>query len=159
MCIVACGLALAGAQARAGAKEDTERAEASFRSGDLIAAMALLRKAADEGHAPAQARLADLLDAAEQDVEAVALYRKAAEQGDPAGEYGLGRMFANGEGLARDPTQALLWIRKAADRDHVPAIESLARAYRSGDLGLSRDPQEAARLEARARAARAKVAR
>lgn len=150
---------VAGGQAWAGPKEDTERAEASFRSGDLIGAMTLLRKAADQGHAPAQARLADLLDAAEQDAEAVALYRKAAEQGEPAGEYGLGRMFANGDGLARDPTQALLWFRKAADRDHAPAIEALARAHRSGDLGLARDLQEAARLEARAKAARAKEAR
>ncbi len=150
-------LALAGA-AWAGPKEDTEQAEQAFRSGDLIVAMTLLRKAADLGHAPAQARLADLLDAAEQDAEAVALYRKAAEQGDPAGEYGLGRMLAQGEGVARDVAQALQWYRKAVAREHVPALEALSRAYRSGDLGLTRDAQEAARLEARARALRAERA-
>ena len=138
----------------AGPREDTERAELSFRSGDLITAMALLRRAADEGHAPAQARLADLLDAAEQDAEAVALYRKAAEQGDAAGEYGLSRMLANGEGVARDPVQALALLRRAAERNHAPALDGLARATRAGDLGLARDPAEAARLEARARLVR-----
>ncbi len=145
--------------AHADPKQDTERAEASFRDGDLITAMALLRKAADQGYAPAQSRLADLLDAAEQDVEAVALYRRAAEQGDPAGEYGLSRMFASGEGTARDAQQALMWLRKAVGRGYAPAVEALARAHRAGALGLPRDPQEAARLEAQAKSLRAQVTR
>jgi len=150
-----CALACAGAApARADPREDTERAETSLRNGDLITAMALLRKAADAGHAPAQARLADLLDVAEQDAQAVALYRKAAEQGHPAGEFGLGRMLAQGEGVARDVPTGLQWIQRAAARDHAPAIEWLARAHRSGDLGLRRDAQEAARLEERAKALR-----
>ena len=140
-------------------KQDTERAESAYRSGDLITAMALLRKAADQGYAPAQARLADLLDTAEQDAEAVALYRKAAEQGDPSGEYGLSRMLVNGEGVARDLPQALALLRKAAAKDHPPAIEALARAYRAGSLGLQRDLQEAAQLEARAKALRAQASR
>lgn len=145
--------------ARADAKQDTERAEVSYRNGDLITAMALLRKASDQGYAPAQARLADLLDAAEQDAEAVALYRKAAEQGDPAGEYGLSRMLISGEGVARDPQQALALLRKAAAKGHAPAVDALARAYRSGSLGLPRDLQEAAQLEARAKALRAQESR
>jgi TPR repeat protein len=153
-----CSLALACGTALAGAKEDTDRAEQAFRSGDLITAMTLLRKAADEGHAPAQARLADLLDAAEQDSEAVALYRKAAEQGEPAGQFGLGRMLARGEGVARDVAQGLQWMRRAAEAQHVPAIEALARAYRSADLGLARNLAEAERLEAEAKALRAQRA-
>ena len=156
-----CGwvLVLCAAAAQADPQQDTERAEASFRSGDLITAMAMLRKAADQGYAPAQARLADLLDAAEQDAEAVALYRKAAEQGDPAGEYGLSRMMVSGEGVARDPQQALALLRKAVARLYAPAIEALARAHRAGSMGLPRDPQEAARLEAQAKSLRAQVSR
>lgn len=145
-------LLLAAGPAAAGPREDTERAEAAFRSGDLITAMALLRRAADEGHAPAQARLADLLDAAEQDAEAVALYRRAAEQGDAAGETGLARMLANGEGVTRDVTQALELLRRAAAREHAPALDALSRAYRTGTLGLPQDLAEAQRLEARVRA-------
>jgi TPR repeat protein len=138
----------------AGPVEDTERAEQSLRNGDLITAITLLRKAVDLGHAPAQARLADLLDVAEQDAQAVELYRQAAQQGNAAGEFGLGRMLAQGEGVERDVKQGLSWIQRAADKDHAPAIEWLARAYRAGDLGLSRDPQQAARLEERARTLR-----
>lgn len=152
-------LVLGAALAHADPKQDTERAEASFRSGDLITAMTLLRKAADQGYAPAQSRLADLLDAAEQDAEAVALYRKAAEQGDAAGEYGLSRMMVSGEGMTRDPQQALALLRKAVERAHVPAVEALARAYRAGSMGLPRDLQEAARLEAQARSLRTQAPR
>jgi TPR repeat protein len=151
---VLCALSLAPSTAGAAPQDDTDRAEQSLRDGDLITAMALLRKAADLGHAPAQARLADLLDVAEQDAQAVALYRKAAEQGHAAGEFGLGRMLAQGEGVARDPAQALQWIQRAAAQNHVPAIEWVARAHRSGELGLPRDAQEAARLEARAKSLR-----
>lgn len=151
---VLCIAVFAGGMAFAGASEDTALAEQALRRGDLIAAMSLLRKAADEGHAPAQSRLADLLDAAEQDAEAVALYRKAAEQGEPAGQYGYGRMLARGEGVTRDVAQGLQWIRRAADARHAPALEALARAHRSGDLGLARDAAEAQRLEQLARSMR-----
>jgi TPR repeat protein len=153
-------MVLAGTIARADPKEQTTRAEAAFRAGDLVTAMALLKQAADAGYAPAQARLGDMLDAAEQDAEAVALYRKAADQGDPAGAYGLGRMFAQGEGgVPRDAAQALSLYRKAAEKNHWPAIEALARAYRTGGLGLARDLAEAGRLDQRAKELRETAAK
>lgn len=135
-------------------RELTARAEAAFQTGDLIVAMGLFRRAADAGHAPAQARLADLLDAAEQDEEAVAWYRLAAAQNDADGEFGLGRMLAHGEGVKRDVDEALKWYRRAVQKNHVRAIEALARATRSGDLGLARNPAEANRLEQHAQALR-----
>lgn len=149
-------LVVNGAWAQAGSdlRELTSRGEAAFQTGDLIVAMGMFRRAADAGHAPAQARLADLLDAAEQDVEAVDWYRKAAEQNDADGEFGLGRMLANGEGVKRDVNQALKWYRRAVEKNHVRAIEALARATRSGDLGLVRNLTEADRLEQRALALR-----
>lgn len=141
-------------QAYANPREDTLQAEASLRGGDVPTAMALLRKASDQGHPAAQARLADLLHAAEFDKEAVALYRKAAEQGDPAGEFGLGRMYANGTGVARDTALALDWYRKAEKQNHAPALDALARAHRAGDLGLVRNLEQAEAFETRARSAR-----
>ncbi|WP_310732352.1 tetratricopeptide repeat protein [Ideonella sp. A 288] len=147
-------LACNGAMAQIDAKALTERAEAAFRTGDLIVAMGLLRQAADAGHGPAQSRLADMLDAAEQDAEAVVWYRKAAAQNDAHGEYGLGRMLAHGEGVARDPVEAVRWYRLAAEKNHVFAIEALARAHRSGDLGIERNLAEADRLEQRAKTLR-----
>lgn len=142
---------LAVSTVHADAKEDTARAETAIRTGDLIVAMGLLRQAVKTGYAPAQARLADLLDAAEQDAEAVALYRLAAAQNDPAGETGLARMLAQGDGVARDIVQALTLYRRAADKNHAPALDALARAHRAGELGLPRDLVEAARLEQRAK--------
>lgn len=140
--------------AHADPREDTLQAEASLRGGDVPTAMALLRKASDQGHPAAQARLADLLHAAEFDKEAVALYRKAADQGDAAGEFGLGRMYADGAGVARDTALALEWYRKAEKQNHAPALDALARAHRAGDLGLVRNLDAASAFEARARSSR-----
>ena len=148
-CIV-CAAVLGGlaVAAEAGPAEDLRQAETSMREGDVFTAMALLRKAADENHPGAQARLADLLHAAEFDGEALVLYRKAAEQGNAAGEFGLGRMYADGSGVPRDPALALEWYRKAEKQNHAPALDALARAYRSGDLGLAKDAQRASALDA-----------
>jgi TPR repeat protein len=149
---LALSVALAcGTAAAAEPKEQTARAEAAFRSGDLVTAMSLLKAASDAGHPPAQARLADLLVAAEQYTEAAELYHKAADQGEPGGIYGLGRMSADGLGVARDPAKALALYRTAAEKNHWPAIDALARAYRSGDLGLAKDLAEADRMDRRAK--------
>jgi uncharacterized protein len=129
-------------------------AETELRRGDVSQAMAVLRQAANRGHSGAQARLADLLRAAEFNQEALALYRQSAAQGDPAGEFGLGRMYADGLGVPRDAAQALAWYRRAEQQQHAPALDALARAYRSGDLGLPRDLAAAAELDARAALAR-----
>lgn len=139
------------AAAVASPDEDVQRAEASLRGGDVFAAISQLRKAADRNNGLAQARLADLLRAAEFDQEALILYRKAAQQGEAAGEFGLGKMYADGVGVPRDAALALEWYRKAEARNHAPALDALARAHRTGDLGLTRDPELAARLDARAR--------
>ena len=61
----------------------------------------------------------------------------AAFQSDAAGAYGLGRMYANGDGIKRDNGQALYWIKLAAGKDDLNAIKSLEAAYRTGaDSGL-----------------------
>lgn len=119
--------ALAASAALAAPEDDFRAGQAAYASGDVIGAMAALRRAADAGHAPAQALLAEILDRAEFNEEAVALYRKAAEQGNAAGEFGLGSMYLAGEGVQRDRSQALFWLRRAAERDHADAIVSLAQ--------------------------------
>jgi len=112
--------------------------------------MSLLRKASDANHPLAQARLADLLHAAEFDTEAPALYQRSAQQGEAAGEFGLGVMYANGAGVKRDAAVALAWYRKAEQKNYGPAFDALARAYRTGDLGLAKDLAKAAELDAKA---------
>ena len=157
--IARCVLSLAafcafGARVEAGPADDVREAQASLRTGDVFASMSLLRKAADQNHAPAQAGLADLLHAAEFDQEALVLYRQAASQGDAAGEFGLGRMYADGAGVPRDPVLALEWYRKAEKQNHAPTLDALARAYRTGDLGLAKDLEQANALDARVRTIR-----
>lgn len=136
--------------AHAGVVEDTAAAERAYRTNDLVGAMTLFRRAADAGFAPAQARLGDILDAAEEDAAAVAYYRKAALQGDAAGQYGLGSMFDKGEGVARDAVEALGWYRLAAEQDYLPAVQAIAWAYLSGTPAVAADASEAKRWGERA---------
>jgi TPR repeat protein len=137
----------------AAADDDYREGLKYYRGGDVTTAMARLRKASDAGHAPAQVLLADILDQAEMNEEAVNYYRKAAEQGNADGEFGLGNMYAGGEGVKRDPAEARKWILRAADKNHARAITTLAQAYIGGGLGLDareRDGEQARRWVTRA---------
>jgi len=120
----------------AGPEDDFRAGSEAYRAGDVARAMGLLRTSADAGHAPSQSLLAYILDNAGFNDEAVAYYRKAAAQGDPEGEFGLGSMYAAGEGVRRDPAEARKWITRAAERGHTPAIRLLALAYIKGELGV-----------------------
>lgn len=127
------------------APEDDFRAGSrAFYTGDVVQAMALLRKSADTGHAPSQSLLAYVLDKAEFNDEAIAYYRKAAAQGDAEGEFGLGSMYAAGEGVKRDPAEARKWITRAAERGHATAINALAQAYIKGELGIDANQRNGA---------------
>ena len=130
-------LALHMTLAWTGPADDFRAGSQAFRSGDIVQAMALLKKSADMGHAPAQALLGDILDQSEFNEEALAYYRKAAQQGNADGEFGVGSMYAAGEGVARDPAEALKWFTRAAEKDHVLATKVLAQAYMKGELGLT----------------------
>ena len=81
-------------------------------------------------------------------------FRKAADQGDAAGEFGLGRMYATGESVKKDTEKAVNWIRRAAEKDYLPAVDVMAQAYRIGDLGLAIDVQQSQFWETRARTLR-----
>ena len=119
------------------APEDDFRAGSrAFHTGDVVQAMSLLKKSADAGHAPSQSLLAYILDKAEFNDEAIVYYRKAAAQGDAEGEFGLGSMYAGGEGVKRDPAEARIWVTRAAEKGHATAINALAQAYINGGLGI-----------------------
>lgn len=118
-------------------EDDYRAGSAAYRGGDVVQAMALLKKSADAGHAQSQSLLAYILNQAEFNDEAVAYYRKAAAQGDPDGEFGLGSLYAAGEGVKRDPAEARRWIERAAEKGHAAAINSLAQAYIGGELGIT----------------------
>ena len=139
-----------GGHAWAGPNEDYQTGAKAYREGDLIGAMAPLRRSADAGHAGAQALLGYILDKAEFDEEAVAYFRKSAAQGHADGQYGLGAMYAAGEGVTKDAAEARRLITLAADQGHQLATNTLAQAYLSGNLGIGdaerKSPEALARL-------------
>lgn len=130
----------------AGSEEDYAAGLLSYQRSDFTTAIPALRKAADAGHAKAQALLASILDVADQDEEAVFYYRKAAAAGDLDGVFGLGTMLATGEGVTKNVEEARRLYLQAAEGGHKYAIAALAEAYIRGGLGITdaqRQSQEA----------------
>jgi len=121
----------------------------AYDRGDLMAAMSHYGKAADAGSALAQARLAWIHDLSEDNAAAVEWYRASAEQGHPDGQYGLGEMYAKGEGVEKNPNEALLWFTRAAENGHAQAQRVLISAYENGLLGLTADPVKVAMLQSK----------
>lgn len=150
---LASGLVLFAGPLFAAAEEDYQAGLKSYRSGDIVGAMAPLRQASLDGHAKAQALLAEILDRTDFDDDAIALYRKSAEQGDLDGMFGLGVMTVSGEGTKKDLLGGRAWILKAAESGHVQAVNAIAQGYLKGDLGYTeadRDTPEALRWVKRA---------
>lgn len=136
MLIVGTLAAIAFGPALAGPEDDFAAGMISYRRADFASAIPVLRKAADAGHAQAQAVLASILDAADQDEEAVAYYRKSAAAGNLDGIFGLGTMLATGEGVAKDINEARRLYLRAAEAGHKLAIAAVAEGYIRGDLGI-----------------------
>ncbi len=76
--------------------------------------------------------------------EGIATWRAAAEQGDVVAQYLLGLAYDTGEGVERDPREAMRWYRKAAEQGDAEAQYNLGLAYDIGE-GVERDPREAMR--------------
>lgn len=134
---LASGLVLFSASLFAAAEDDYQAGLKSYRNGDIVGAMSPLRQASLEGHAKAQALLAEILDRTDFDEDAIALYRKSAAQGDLDGMFGLGVMIVSGEGTKKDLPTGRAWILKAAEAGHVLAINAIAQGYLKGELGFT----------------------
>jgi uncharacterized protein len=122
--------------ARAGPAEDYAEGARQYAAGDLIAAMPLLRRAADAGDPAAQAAMGEILDRADSGAEAIEYYRKSAAQGYADGQFGYGSMIAAGQFAPKDLGEARKWIVLAAEQGHKLAISELAFAYINGGLGI-----------------------
>jgi TPR repeat protein len=73
--------------------------------------------------------------------ELSALEQKAAS-GDAAAQCGLGLIYADGQGVPPDDTQAAFWFRKAAEQGDAAAQDMLASSYHSG-VGVTKDETQA----------------
>lgn len=156
--IAAAAFFILPAVSAAGPEEDYQKGfELYDKKADVISAMKHLKKAADAGHARAQALLGYLYDYSEMDDEAVKMYEKAAAQGSAAGEYGLGTMYAKGEGVERDERRAFELIKSAAEKGHPAAVMKMVSVYENGELGQAPDPEKSARWRSKHEAIQEKL--
>lgn len=110
-------------------EEDFAAADKADKEDDMITAGRLYRRAADGGHAEAQARIGIILYRGSANERALEYYRKSAAQGNANGQYGVGIMYQGGEGgVKQDFDEARKWFALAAQQGHVPSIQKLAEA-------------------------------
>jgi len=67
---------------------------------------------------------------------------KDARIGDPAAQYDVALMYANGVGVGKSVAQAFTWTKTAAEKGYVPAQFLLGSAYLAG-LGVPKDEHRA----------------
>ncbi len=105
-----------------------------------------LRKAAEQGDAPAQFRLGlelfSGLRVPQDFAESAIWYRKAAEGGEAHAENALGDSYTYGWGVPKDSAEAVIWYSKAAEHGSIDAIRTLGFYYGSG---VSKNISEAVR--------------
>lgn len=58
---------------------------------------------------------------------ALKAFKPLAEKGDASAQYNLARMYNGGAGVKKDPEEALMWLRRAADNGHPEARSALAK--------------------------------
>ena len=112
-------------------------------------AVALWRKSADQGFAPAQRALGEAYaygNGVDADYsEAVRWCRLAAEQRDRRGQFCLGLMYGIGVGVEQDYAESLRLLRLAAEQGEGAAQARLGDMYATGEGGVERNPEEAHR--------------
>ena len=86
------------------------------------------------------------------DVLRVAL--AGARLGDSVSMFDLFDLYAEGRGMAKDETQAFVWLEKAAETGHVAAMDRLADVFLNGGLGRAPDAGKAEEWATKARLAR-----
>jgi TPR repeat protein len=65
-----------------------------------------------------------------------------AKKGNVDAQYSLGVRYLKGDGVEKNPSKAVEWIRKAAEQDHAGAQYQLGVVYRDG-VGVSKSESEA----------------
>ena len=120
----------------AGISEDFAEGNRHNLRGDVVAALPFYKRAADAGHAGAQAAMGDLMRASDFTEEAIGYFRKSALQGDADGQFGLAAMLVSGDGEPQNTPEARKYYTLAANQGHDLAINELAFSYLTGGLGI-----------------------
>ena len=100
-------------------------------------AVQTLKRAADQGYAPAQFHLGKLYEDGASGVkknlvEARLWTERAAKAGDPSAMFNFGNYLAEGDGGAKDEKTALAWFRRAADAGVKDAQFDLGVMHQNG---------------------------
>ncbi|HRD96170.1 MAG TPA: tetratricopeptide repeat protein [Rubrivivax sp.] len=127
-------------------------------------AFALYRDAAAQGDAEGDFNLGNAYllgrGIAKDEKRALQHFSKAADAGHAGAVVLIAEWTAKDHPLLADrpPAQALAAVRRAAEAGHLPSMETLAQAYRTGRWQLSVDSQLAMDWQARATTLRAQRA-
>ena len=100
---------------------------------DVVEAVKIYRKAAEQGDAAAQCNLGFAYKYGEgvnkDEAEAIKWFKKSAEQGDVDAQNALGFAYWHGEGVTKDDVEAIMWYRKAAEKGDAAAQNALGLVY------------------------------
>ena len=140
-------IVLTGVMALAIAPADGEDPPPSTSDSAPVPIDPYTQRAAQEGDADAQSRIARalLLDGVrdrERSAEAVRWLHSAAEKRNTGAMVQLGKLYRSGFGVLQDFEVAAKWIRTAAEQGDAEGMLELGRLYRDG-VGLQRDPVRA----------------
>ena len=86
-------------------------------------------KAGEQGNLLAQVELGNCIGI--DDDQTFKWFRLAAEQGHSEAQYHLGLMYRNGRGTPVDFQEAIHWLHRSAEQDHLPAIGALHKLEHS----------------------------
>ena len=79
-------------------------------------------------------------------VPAIRLFRPMAEQGNPKAQSVLGKMYREGQGVARNPAQAFMWFSLAARRGNARAkaeLREVSQAMTSQEISRANQMAQA----------------
>ena len=128
------------------ADELVRQGHAAHDRGNDAEAVALFRKAADQGSADGEFNLGVVYQngfGLPRDLaQAIAWYRKAADHGSARAQFNLGLMHDQGIGVTKDLPQAIVLYRKAAALGLAEAQVNLGAKYAKGE-GVEQNDREA----------------
>lgn len=118
-----------------------------FLAKNYLAALPLLRRAAEQGNARSQFAVG-LMYMKGQGVDrdynfAAYWFKKSAEQGNAGAQNTLGALYIAGWGVDRDLSQSFLWFKRSAEQGDQGAEFNLGQMYANG-RGVNRDLNQAA---------------
>ena len=119
----------------AGPEEDYKAGYDAYRKGDMTTAIKSLERAASANNVRAQTLLGQMLDAADNNAQALKYYRMAADQGDAEAAFYIGVMYRSGDGVEKNEKEGIDWVRKAAEKGFPPAVAAMAGYYMTSGRG------------------------